>query len=185
MAESKKGGGGKLNRTQTVTLRLDPRLRYLTDLAARSQRRTTSGFIEWAIEESLKEIILDPGNSEYGRPEVTLADESFSLWDVDEPDRLVLLAIKYPHLMTHEEQILWKIIQENGYFWKGKYVGVNSKWTWTVRQESLIPERLREYWDTLKSVANGSEDKSKLPRIAKKSSVIDDNDDDGFDDIPF
>lgn len=184
-ATGKKGGGSKLNRTQTVTLRLDPRLRYLTELAARTQRRTTSGFIEWAIEGSLKEIILEPANAENNRGDVTLADESYTLWDVDEPDRFILLAINYPHLLTHEEQILWKIIRENGFFWKGKYAsGPSAEWTWTVRMTSLIPERLGENWEPLKSVADGSEDKKILPKISRKLNV-NDKSDDGFDDIPF
>jgi len=160
----KKGGGGKLNRTETVTLRLDPRLRYLTELAARTQRRTTSGFIEWAIERSLREIILEQANEEHFSGEVTLADQSFALWDVDEPDRFVLLAFNYPHLLNYEEQILWKIIQENGYFWKSKKSPKSGdEWTWKVRLESLIPGRLREFWEVLKSVADGSEDKEVLP----------------------
>ena len=48
-----KAGGGKLARSEVVTVRLDPRLRYLANLVARKQRRTLSSFIEWAIEESL------------------------------------------------------------------------------------------------------------------------------------
>ena len=49
MARAQKDrGGSKLNRTETVTIRLDPKLRYLTELAARKQRRTVSSFIEWA-----------------------------------------------------------------------------------------------------------------------------------------
>ena len=41
-----KGGGAKLSRSETVTVRLDPKLRYLAELGARSQRRTVSSFIE-------------------------------------------------------------------------------------------------------------------------------------------
>jgi hypothetical protein len=39
-------------------VRLDPKLRYLAELAARKQRRTVSSFIEWTIEEALKNIYL-------------------------------------------------------------------------------------------------------------------------------
>jgi hypothetical protein len=45
----RKGGGGKLSRSETVTVRLDPKLRYLAELAARLHRRTLSSYIEWAI----------------------------------------------------------------------------------------------------------------------------------------
>ena len=45
----RKGGGGKLSRSETVTVRLDPRLRYLAELAARLHRRTLSSYVEWEI----------------------------------------------------------------------------------------------------------------------------------------
>ncbi len=92
--KKKVSGGGKLTRTQTVPIRLDPQLRYLAELAAKTQRRTVSSFIEWAIEESLKQITFEDyhGNSS------TLADEAFQLWDVDEPDNFVKLAFEHPPL---------------------------------------------------------------------------------------
>lgn len=111
---AKKGGGGKLTRSETVTVRLDPKLRYLAELAARQHRRTLSSYIEWAIEESLNSIVLRR-NEGY---EWTLAEESFELWDVDEPDRFVKLAEKYPELLTHEEQLIWKVVREREVFWR-------------------------------------------------------------------
>src|SRR5271170_2861516 len=108
---SKRGAGGKLSRSETVTVRLDPRLRYLAELAARKQRRTLSSFIEWAIEENLKNIYLEDGNEA-----LNIANQTADLWDVDEPDRFVKLARRYPQMLTHVEQVLWKLIKENGYF---------------------------------------------------------------------
>src|SRR2546429_4626748 len=107
MAKSR-GGGGKLNRSETVTIRLDPKLRYLTELAARKQRRTVSSFIEWAIESALGRIVL----REDATGEVTLGRQSEALWDIDEPDRFAKLAENYPELLTHDEQVLWKLIKE-------------------------------------------------------------------------
>src|SRR3984893_10930000 len=104
----KRGGGGKLARSETVTVRLDPKLRYLAELAARKQRRTLSSFIEWAIEESLKSIHLS--EDEYSTSAASVAAE---LWDVDEPDRFAKLALRYPDMLTHDEQILWKLVREN------------------------------------------------------------------------
>jgi len=107
-ATGKKGGGSKLNRTQTVTLRLDPKLRYLTDLGARSQRRTTSGFIEWAIEIALKEVGV---YSDSSSDAVSLSDIKDYLWDVEEADRFLKLAIAFPSLLNHHEQLVWKIVE--------------------------------------------------------------------------
>lgn len=108
----KKVGGGKLTRSETVTVRLDPKLRYLAELAARKQRRTLSSFIEWAIERSLDDITLRSDEGGYTTLEVAAED----LWDVYEPDRFLILAQEYPELLTHEEQVRMKIIQEDEVF---------------------------------------------------------------------
>ena len=156
--KTKKGGGGKLNRTQTVTLRMDPKLRYLTDLAARTQRRTTSGFIEWAIERALKEVDLD-----YDNPNSTsIADEASKLWDVDEPDRFVKLAINYPNLLNHDEQVLWKLITSNLAFWN-----VSDKHDSNrpfIAEHTLNINYLHNHWDALISIVGGDiERMSELP----------------------
>src|SRR5579864_5078932 len=79
-------GGGKLSRTETVTVRLDPQLNYLCELAARAQRRTKSSFIEWAIETALNSVGI-PGERKNATDLWTIADRNADLWDVDEPDR--------------------------------------------------------------------------------------------------
>ena len=89
----KRGGGGKLSRSETVTVRLDPKLRYPAELAARKQRRTLSSFIEWAIEENLKQIYL-----EERLDALSIASESADLWD--EADRFAKLAFRYPQMLT-------------------------------------------------------------------------------------
>jgi hypothetical protein len=58
LAESRKGGGSKLFRTELVSVRIDPKLRFAVELAARKQRRTSSSFVEWAIEEAVKRLPL-------------------------------------------------------------------------------------------------------------------------------
>jgi hypothetical protein len=158
----RRGGGGKLSRSETVTVRLDPKLRYLAELAARKQRRTLSSFIEWAIEENLKNIHLDDDCNK------SIASQSAELWDVDESDRFVKLAIRYPEMLTHDEQVLWKIIRENGFLWKGHYDKQTKKWTWKVHQDNFIFERLREHWGAFRSAAYGSDFKVTLPTWAKK-----------------
>ena len=80
MAEEKrKGGGGKLARSETVTVRLDPKLRYLAELAARKQRRTVSSFIEWAVEQSFSGVNLYQGTGYNGDESVTVEHEAARL----------------------------------------------------------------------------------------------------------
>lgn len=191
---SRKGGGAKLSRSETVTVRLDPKLRYLAELAARKQRRTLSSFIEWAIEDVVGRVFLYDGSGYNGDDSRSIGDEVIYLWDVDESDRFAKLAIRYPELLTHEEQIIWKLIKENGYFWYGNWSGVNGAFQWKIKEDSLIFDRLREHWDTFKKVALGEEPKSALPAWNKYKSKGDEEKelketksgfDDLDDDIPF
>src|SRR5438309_11403225 len=103
MATSNRRGS---KRSETVTVRLDPKLRYLTELAARKQRRTASSFIEWAIEQALSQVELDDKTHD------TVTSEAGLLWDTDEAERLVKLGLCYPALLTYDEQLLWKLIRE-------------------------------------------------------------------------
>jgi hypothetical protein len=116
------------------------RLRYLAELAARKQRRTVSSLIEWAIERGLDAVPLSSSAEDTS----TIWKHSDVLWDVDEADRFVNVALRYPELLTHE-QTLWKLIRENGYCWRGHYNREN-KWTWEVEPDSAIVERIREHW---------------------------------------
>src|SRR5262249_44815579 len=106
-------GGGKLGRTEIITVRLDPKLRYLTELAARKHRRTLSSFIEWAVAQQPGQVKLN---------DHSIAEEANQLWDVDEADRFAKLAFRHPELLTHSEQVLWKLIQGTMTLWRFKRV---------------------------------------------------------------
>lgn len=149
--EKRKGGGAKTSRSETVTVRLEPKLRYLAELAARKQRRTLSSFIEWAIEATLERETLYSYDSAAGPMDATGAEAANDLWDVDEADRFVMLAVNVPSLLTHDEQVLWKLIKETPYVWKNSDKAV------------IDFQRLRECWDTLKAVSGGEADRSSLP----------------------
>ena len=158
-----KGGGGKLNRTETVTVRLDPKLNYLCELAARAQRRTKSSFIEWSIAHALGAVPL-PEVTDSNSDPVMVRDWALSLWQVDEADRVLILAIKAPALLTHEEQLIWKTARECGYFWLGRYSGPSNRWTWTLDEDSLRFDEVRNHWETLKAVAFGEAPADQLPK---------------------
>jgi len=147
-SDQKRGGGSKLTRSRTVTVRLDPKLHYMAELAARQQRRTLSSFIEWAIEEALREV---PMTSHLDTSATASTATSF-LWDVDEPDRFVMLALRNPELLNHDEQVLWKLITECGAFWE-KYRGHHDQWS--IARESFRFPLLRKHWAELMGLARG------------------------------
>ncbi len=170
----RRGGGGKLSRSETVTVRLDPKLRYLAELAARIQRRTVSSYIEWAVEESLSNVHLrheEGGSRDDYRPALSIESMAEGLWDVDEADRLIKLATQFPELLTHEEQVLWKLIRENGHLWKGSFDKASGEYTWDVRHNRPIYERVREHWSAFLAVAKGEADRSILPTWIRSKSA--------------
>lgn len=186
---ARRGGGGKLSRSETVTVRLDPRLNYLTELAARAQRRTKSSFVEWAVETVLDEVSV-PGTGGYNAEPSSIEDLASSLWDVDEADRLANLALYAPILLTHEEQVLWKVICNYIHVWRGGWRSINEseeEWTYDIDPQSLIRDRLRDTYEQIKRVAQGEMSPSQLqfnrkrrPKI--KAQVFDTDLD---DDVPF
>jgi predicted transcriptional regulator len=169
-------------RSETVTVRLDPKLRYLAEIAARKHRRTLSSYIEWAIEDSLRNVQLDNRS-------LSMADEAENLWDVDDADRFARLALQHADLLTHDEQIRWKLIRESGAFWLGHYGKFPPhRFIWAVDENSMRFDILRQHWATIVEAAETG-DASKMPiwRMtreqpeAKKAPNFDDME----DDIPF
>lgn len=152
-------GGSKLSRSEVTTVRLDPKLRYLAELAARKQRRTLSSFIEWSIEDSLSRLALKEGPDWL----TSVGSEAENLWDVDAADRLVKLALRYPELLTHEEQVLWKLIRENGYLWAGQFGKTSKQWEWVLSEDRFVFARLREHWERFLAVAAGEQTAVILP----------------------
>ena len=135
---TRKGGNEKLSRSKTVTVRLNPKLHYLAEIAARKQHRSLSSFIEWDVQESLTNVILKD-NREDGA-NISLSEVAEQLWDVDEPDRLIKLATAHPDLLNFNEQLQWKVIRENPEFIKtGKYK----------------PTHIRKHWESIKQRAAG------------------------------
>ncbi len=45
-------------RTETIGFRLEPKLQFAAELAARKQKRSLSNFIERAVEEAVKNVTL-------------------------------------------------------------------------------------------------------------------------------
>jgi len=122
------------SRSETVTVRLDPKIRYLAELAAREQQRTLSNFIEWAVRHALTSAVMaedepTPGTEPiFNRPAPLWME---GLWDADEADRFLLLGASRPDLMTTEQQTLWKLLSE-------KLTRKNGKFNRT---------QFRELWD--------------------------------------
>jgi hypothetical protein len=104
---------GTIAKTDTLTLRMKPKLKYVLELVARRQHRNLSEVTSWAIEQAL--INQPEGARSLGLGEFPKAVDA--LWSPYESDRLVLLAQKRPDLMTYEEDVIWRFIKDDDRYW--------------------------------------------------------------------
>lgn len=151
-------------RTKTVGVRLDPKLKYAAELAARKQRRSLSSFIEWAVQEAVDQV---PMASVSGLAPSTPWKVMHWLWDVSPSTRLVKLAINFSGLLTYDEQVLWHLIREHPAMWRGKR-DTKGRSLPQVRKDQANNFRfdlLEEHFETFEQVARGELDKKALEKI--------------------
>ena len=127
------------SRSDTLNMRIDPKLKYLATLGARELDLTLSRFIERAIERALT---VEAMQNEVIRSIMPLYNEGF--WNEVESDRFFLLAVSRHDLLTPSEQRLWKLFTMN-------YIG-----------KTFTPGDFREFWnnpmiDTKHLAADGEE----------------------------
>lgn len=85
----------------------------------------------------------DPGDS--------MADEESSLWSVDEAERFLRLAAKYPDLLEFNEQEIWKMLFDSSLLdpainhWK--HSG-EPAWDLAILIKDIAP-KLRDLWEGL------------------------------------
>lgn len=167
----RKTGGSKLVRTEIVQVRLDPKLRFAAELAARKHRRTLSAFIEWAVNESVKKVVIH--EDENGVQ--TTIDALEQVWDVDKADRFIKLCQHLPHLLTHEEEVLWKLIRENSYRWlsPGSLVLAEEGLLGNLNELDFI--RFRSVWDDFQKAARKEIKEKDLPLLKQTESLFSDD----------
>jgi len=153
-------GGGKLARSEVVSIRLDPRLRFGAEMAAAKHRRTLSSFTEWAIEEALKQTNVGDKNE-------TAFEVMEKTWDIDEGWRFYQYAKKCSRLLKPDEEKLWKIIRDaeeqfdqymtNCFYGKNEPFYETPEWQW----ERMV----NRFFEDFKKCAEG---KLKEEKVYKK-----------------
>lgn len=150
---------------ETLSVRISSRTKYALELTARYQRRSISSVIEWWLNELMRNQMLQETDGETR----SLSHAMVELWDPYEADRLVKLALKFPSLLTFEEDLIWKVIREENSFWKPLSPPAELS---TEQFSKLYLERkmrnlrhpstfepnlkhIRESWDKIKAAANG------------------------------
>jgi hypothetical protein len=120
-------------RSEMIALRLEPRLRYLTEVAARAKGLTLSAYLELALQESFKSVTLrvqpeseplygdDPSKATMpGKPNeeeestaniaMSVANLAELLWSESEFERLQSRAILAPHTLPKEDEELLRYL---------------------------------------------------------------------------
>jgi hypothetical protein len=192
MARKKRGAGGKLNRSEIVQTRLNPKMRFAAEIMARYERRTVSSLLEGLIEQTIKDYRIPAMIGEkaqanllfYGgeaEPQKTslkfLLDD---IWTIEEADRFASFAMCFPDLLTEEEERLWNLIVQTPYFWAHFEINIESKGgkvvgkdVWPVKTyRGLIRENIREHWDLLNAIARGEEPRSKLAELKSPGRIV-------------
>jgi hypothetical protein len=109
---------GTTTRSAMLNMRIDPKLKYLSELAAREEEVTLSLFVTHAIELALQtkaQRDSEDDETETVRspfepiPSKLLFNEGF--WDEAEADRFFKLAAFRHDLLTDAEKKLWELFQ--------------------------------------------------------------------------
>ena len=80
MTEKKRKPKAVGPRTEVFAMRLDPKLKYLAEIAARKQRRSLANFVEWAMEQALGRVQLIESGYNGDGPTVADASASCGRW---------------------------------------------------------------------------------------------------------
>jgi len=102
---AKRAPRGTHTRTDSVTVRISPRLKYGLELLARRQHRSVSAVVEAALNQALAAERASAGS------ETTLADVVESTWSALEAQRVLRLATDFPNLLSFEEEQTVELIR--------------------------------------------------------------------------
>ncbi|MNB93198.1 hypothetical protein D3C76_465360 [compost metagenome] len=144
--------------TVSVSLRIDPRIKYGIDLAARIQKRTVTGVVEWAVEQALADVSLPRSvfaeHEDPDAPTDLASSLDDRLWSSNEGVRLVLLASRYPQLLSYEETRIWETIKLSPPFWHRLPRSAEDCSPWENAKLSVIADS----WPTIIEIVESRKD---------------------------
>lgn len=161
-----KSSRNKSAKTETIALRVSPKIRYGLELLARKKSRTLSSIIEWALIQALNDpregmgfYYTYEGPDTYG---LFLKD----VWDTEESDRLIKLFKFDPTLFSYEEELAWKVICNTEWFWDSPQ---DKNDMWHRDGERVFVELVRKHWDDIQKVVTGNMTQEELNALQVKS----------------
>lgn len=114
MVKNKPNQGAR--KTETLTLRLDPKIKYTIELIARIKRQSITSVIESAIEASAFDldtpVVID------GKRETwSLSNVVSEFWSTDNVAKFINMCAFMPELLNYDEQRIWETIKATPKFW--------------------------------------------------------------------
>lgn len=150
-------------------MRISPRIKYLAEIAARSQGKTLSNFVEGILEESFKKItVLDQreampglGGSHQAVHGKTLAELGDALYQNTDAARFLALVNIAPWLLSDAEHKLLRILQHSDYY---------SPLSNSLR--ILHDGRIQQHWEMLVAIRDGEADIDILPKDQRPRASV-------------
>ncbi|WP_224787676.1 hypothetical protein [Pseudomonas fluorescens] len=160
MAKNKPSQGAR--KTETLTLRLDPKVKLMIELISRIRRQSITGVVEAAIEEIAFDLDAPFVHGGEAHP-MSLLSAVSEVWSTDESERFIQLCHYLPSLITYEEQRLWETIKASKFFLIPD-AGDNAQY-WEVSGVGRIDrQNLRRWWqDLLGHVEDNKESRTIVP----------------------
>ncbi|MCU1750068.1 hypothetical protein [Pseudomonas sp. 6D_7.1_Bac1] len=145
MAKNKPSQGAR--KTETLTLRLDPKVKMMIELISRIRRQSITGVVEAAIEE----IAFDLDAPFYFDGETekwSLSSAVSEVWSTDESERFINMCFHLPSLLTYEEQRIWETIKASPFFFATEESTVATLFT-VEGKGRLDRVTIRRWWSDL------------------------------------
>jgi hypothetical protein len=160
MAKNKPSQGAR--KTETLTLRLDPKVKLMIELISRIRRQSITGVVEAAIEEIAFDLDAPSVSGGEAHP-MSLLSAVSEIWSTDESERFIQLCHYLPSLITYEEQRLWETIKASKFFLTPG-TGDNAQY-WEVPGVGRIDrQNLRHWWqELLNHVEDNKESRTIVP----------------------
>lgn len=149
-------------RTEVFAMRLDPQLKFASELLARKQRRSLANLIEWMLDNTLRAEKIDDSNK-------SAWELGTELWDISEPRRFLNMATKHPDLLNFEEQCILSTIKN--FNLENPNVGPELRFYNQVKDE-FVAWAIDACWTELKEYALDMNNENLAIMLRKKAAAL-------------
>lgn len=139
------------HKSEVVTVRVTPRIRYGLELMARLHQESIPEVITRAISEAF--------TSEDGGLFVYVDDDKSQprnlldrVWADRPSDRLVNLALRYPAVMSRTEKTMWSVVRGTPKYWRSE----RARRAALPEESALLRDAIAEDWTAIGQAAGNS-----------------------------